>query len=109
MTKYNFADIVLVGFPHTDLKGVSKRPALVLYDNGDQDVVIARITTQLYSTEADYKIHNWQNSGLLAESFVRLGKVATIEKSFIVRQFGKLDSGSKDSVKSILKKIFDLS
>jgi mRNA interferase MazF len=56
MTAYKFGDIVLLGFPHTDLRGVSKRPAIVLYDSGDQDVLVARVTTQEYTTEADYKI-----------------------------------------------------
>jgi mRNA interferase MazF len=39
MITYNLGDIVLIGFPHTDLQGVSKRPAIVLYDSGDQDVL----------------------------------------------------------------------
>ncbi|OGW09410.1 MAG: hypothetical protein A2W75_08255 [Nitrospinae bacterium RIFCSPLOWO2_12_39_15] len=56
MTAYNFGDIVLIGFPHSDLQNISKRPALVLYDSGDQDVLVARITTQEYNSEADYKI-----------------------------------------------------
>jgi mRNA interferase MazF len=42
MITYNFGDIVLIGFPHTDLQGVSKRPAIVLFDSGDQDVLVAR-------------------------------------------------------------------
>ena len=71
MTTYNFGDIVLIGFPHTDLQGTSKRPAMVMYDSGDQDVLLARITTQEYTTEADYKILGWQKSGLLAESYIR--------------------------------------
>jgi mRNA interferase MazF len=53
MTSYNFGDIVLIGFPHTDLQGISKRPAIVLYDSGDQDVLLARVTTQEYTTETD--------------------------------------------------------
>ena len=57
---YNFGDIVLLGFPHTDLKGVSKRPAVVLYDSGDQDIPVARVTTQPYSTEADYRVIEWK-------------------------------------------------
>ena len=56
MTAYSFCDIILVGFPHTDLQGVSKRPAIVLYDSGDQDVLVARITSREYTSEADYKI-----------------------------------------------------
>jgi len=43
MITYKFEDIVLIGFSHTDLLGVSKRPAIVLYDSGDQDFLVARI------------------------------------------------------------------
>lgn len=56
MTNYNHGDIVLIGFPHTDLHQISKRPAFVLYDSGDQDILVARITTQQYLVKADYKI-----------------------------------------------------
>jgi hypothetical protein len=45
MTTYNLGNIVLVGFPHTDFQGISKRPAIVLYDAGDLDVLVSRITT----------------------------------------------------------------
>jgi len=106
MTSYNFGDIVLIGFPHTDLQGISKRPAIVLYDSGDQDVLLARITTQEYTTETDYKIPDWQKSGLLAESYIRLGKQATIEKRFIIRKLGTLEAKDTEVLKSILKRMF---
>ena len=106
MTSYNFGDIVLIGFPHTDLQGISKRPAIVLYDSGDQDVLLARITTQEYITETDYKIPDWQKSGLLAESYIRLGKQATIEKRFIIRKLGTLEAKDIEVLKSILKRMF---
>ncbi len=83
MITCNFGDIVLIGFPHTDLQGVSKRPAIVLFDSGDQDVLVARVMTQEYKSEGDYKIRDWGKCGLLGESYVRLGKQATIEKRFI--------------------------
>ena len=106
MTSYNFGDIVLIGFPHTDLQGISKRPAIVLYDSGDQDVLLARITTQEYTTETDYRILDWQKSGLLAESYIRLGKQATIEKRFIIRKLGTLEAKDIEVLKSILKRMF---
>lgn len=108
MTTYNFGDIVLIGFPHTDLQGVSKRPAIVLYDSGDQDVLVARITTQEYRTEADYKIGEWGRCGLLGESYIRLGKQATIEKRFIIRKLGTLETKEIDALRSILKRMFVL-
>ena len=108
MTSYNFGDIVLIGFPHTDLQGTSKRPAIVLYDSGDQDVLLARITTQEYITETDYKIPDWQKSGLLAESYIRVGKQATIEKRFIIRKLGILEAKDIEVIKSILKRMVQL-
>ena len=45
-TNYNLGDIILLEFPHADLQHFSKRPAIVLYDSGDRDVLVARITTQ---------------------------------------------------------------
>jgi len=60
MTTFRFGDVILIEFPHTDLRGKSKRPALVLYDANDQDVLVARITTQEYTTESDYRIVEWK-------------------------------------------------
>ena len=108
MTSYSFGDIVLIGFPHTDLQGISKRPAIVLYDSGDQDVLLARVTTQEYLTETDYRIPNWQKGGLLAESYIRLGKQATIEKRFIIRKLGSLEAKDVEVLKSILRRMFHL-
>ena len=108
MTTYNFADIVLIGFPFTDLQGVSKRPAIALYDSGDQDILVARITTQEYKTDADYKIIEWKNSGLLAESYVRLGKQATIDKKYVIRKLGALADPEPEAVKAILRRVYNL-
>jgi mRNA interferase MazF len=106
MITYNLGDIVLIGFPHTDLQGVSKRPAIVLYDSGDQDVLVARITTQEYRSEVDYKIRDWGKCGLLGESYIRLGKQATIEKRFIIKKLGAAEKKEIDALKSILKRMF---
>lgn len=108
MTNYNFGDIILLKFPHVDLQYASKRPAIVLYDYGDRDVLVARITTQEYSTEADYKILKWKESGLIVESYIRLGKQATIEKNYIIKNLGKLESSEIKNVRAILRKIFQL-
>ena len=108
MITYKFGDIVLIGFPHTDLQGISKRPAVVLYDSGDQDVLVARITTQQYTTEADYRIADWKKCGLLAESYIRLGKQATIEKQYVIKQLGTLAVPEIKNLKSILRQILSV-
>jgi mRNA interferase MazF len=108
MTAYRFGDIILIGFPHADLQGLSKRPAIVLYDAGDHDVLVARVTTQEYVADGDYKILDWRKGGLLAESYVRLGKQATIDKRFIIKQLGRLEAAEIEKLKSILSRIFSL-
>jgi mRNA interferase MazF len=57
MTPYSFGDIILIEFPHTNLQTISKRPAIILYDSGDKDVLAARITTQEHKTKTDHKNH----------------------------------------------------
>ncbi|MBE7549006.1 hypothetical protein KsCSTR_25750 [Candidatus Kuenenia stuttgartiensis] len=106
MTTYNFGEIILVRFPHTDLQDISKRPALILYDSGDQDILIARITTQEYTTGTDYKIVEWKSCGLLVESFIRISKQATIEKKYVIKPLGTLAEAELNAVKSIIKNMF---
>ena len=45
MITYEFGDILLLRFPFTDPLRMSKRPALVLYDGEDLDVLLCRVTT----------------------------------------------------------------
>jgi len=42
-TSYKWGEVVLVVFPLTDMTGTRRRPGLVLYDAGDEDVMLARI------------------------------------------------------------------
>ncbi len=102
---YDFGDVVLVGFPHSDYSRVAKRPALVIYDGKDQDLLLARVTSQSYATEADYAVVDWKKAGLITESYVRLGKLATIEKKYVLRKLGQLLAYEQDSIKLILQKI----
>lgn len=108
MIDYSFCDIVLIKFPYTNFSVISKRPALVLYDSGDSDIVVARITSQQYAAKSDFRIVNWKDSGLLNESYARLGKIATIEKANIARLLGFLADAEKKDIKAILRAMFEL-
>ncbi len=80
MTSFDFGAIVLLKFPYTDLQGSAKRPALVVYDEGDEDVVVARITSQPYTGKHDYEIANWRKMGLFFPSWIRLGEISNARK-----------------------------
>ena len=80
MDKLNFGDIVLLKFPFTDGKSYKRRPALIINDYDDGDIIICRITSQIYETPYDVNINNWGKSGLRLPSVIRVHKLATLEK-----------------------------
>ena len=46
MTVYEFGDVVLVDFPQSGSDQPKRRPALVVLDIGDADLLLAPITTR---------------------------------------------------------------
>lgn len=91
MEHYQSGEIVLLRFPFTDAKGSKRRPALVLFDAGDADIIAARITSRDRGTDYDCEIRQWQQAGLLLPSTIRLHKVATLEKTPVERRLGRLE------------------
>jgi len=106
MTTYDFGTLVLLNFPHTNLQQAGKRPALVVHDEGDDDVIVARITSQTYTGRRDFEIINWKQMGLIFPSWIRVGKLATLEKNIVLRVIGKLPQTDCAKIKDILKDMF---
>ena len=46
MTNYKFGDVVLIAFPQTTSPQPKKRPALVILDIGDADLIRAQNTSR---------------------------------------------------------------
>lgn len=109
MSRYKFGDIVLLQFPFTGGGGYKKRPALILFDSGDADVVVARVTSQAKADVYDIEIKEWRTAGLRISSIARLHKIATIEKTLIDQKIGDLHPSDAAEIKKqiveILKKI----
>jgi len=103
---YQPGDLVLVAFPYTGGTQARNRPALVILDTGNDDVVVARVTTQMYRTPQDASIVDWQGSGLLAPSVVRLHKMATLEKVLIRRRLGHLQLADRQRVSALMQRIY---
>jgi mRNA interferase MazF len=102
-TNFQAGDLILVDFPFAGGKQVKTRPALVILDSGDADLVVARVTTQSVSAYYDVPITDWQGAGLLAPSSVRLHELATLEKSLIRRVLGSLQQADRNQVSAKLK------
>ncbi|MEI6435114.1 MAG: type II toxin-antitoxin system PemK/MazF family toxin [Bacteroidota bacterium] len=98
MQPFIFGQIVLLGFPHTDGSSISKRPALILSDTNDQDVILCRITSQFYRTEFDIGIKPSIANGLLVDSVIRVNKIATITKNSVLPSIGRIEQSEKSDV-----------
>ena len=105
MTKYKFGDVVFAAFYQTD-GSKKQRPAFVVLDTGDDDIVLAPITTTERKNKGDFKIKNWQQSGLLLDSWARLAKIACLSKNDIHRQLGAFNEMEKKQTVSIWNKLY---
>ncbi len=97
---YKRGDVVLVLFPHSDLRTAKPRPALVVQaDNlqtGLPQTIVAMITSKLFRADHPSRVTvllstpEGRQSGLLTDSVVMTDNIATISESVIERVIGNL-------------------
>ena len=90
MASFQTGAVVLILFPFTDGVSAKKRPALVLLDSNDADLLLARITTQPCHSAHVCELLDWARAGLRAPSWVRMHKLATLESKLVEKQLGVL-------------------
>ena len=90
--------VVLLKFPFTDSISYKRRPALVIRDLEDGDIIVCRITSKIYKSKYDIYLDDWSNFGLKLPSVVRVHKIATLEKDMVETIMGQID-------KTVLSKI----
>ena len=105
MTKYKFGDVVLATFYQTD-GNRKRRPAMVILDIGDDDIILAPITSSERKNKGDYKIKNWKQSGLLLGSWLRLAKIACLSKNDISRKLGTFKVNDKKQIVLVWNKLY---
>ena len=104
--RYKRGDVVLVLFPHSDLRTARPRPAIVIQadnlETGLPQVIIAMITSRLFRSNHPSRITvllsspEGQQSGLLTDSVVMTDNIATIAFSEIERGIGRLPMTNVD-------------
>ena len=100
--------IVLIPFPFTDLTGSKKRPALILIAR-NLDVTVSFISTQLHWQEpTDLHVQPNSTNGLKKSSLVRVGKIATIDKTLVIGKLGNLGSKEIEELDKKLIQLFDI-
>ena len=85
-------DVVVVEFPFSDLKNTKRRPVLILKVPKGEDVIIAQITGESYENyvEIPIKKEDFKQGSLKRDSYIRIDKIASIEKFLIKYKAGAL-------------------
>jgi mRNA-degrading endonuclease toxin of MazEF toxin-antitoxin module len=82
-------EILLATLVFSSQTGAKKRPVIVVRDAGDDDLLVAPVTSQAARSTYDVILNHWQQAGLRLPSIVRLDKLATIEKATVLRNLGR--------------------
>ncbi|MCU0540896.1 type II toxin-antitoxin system PemK/MazF family toxin [Microcoleus sp. S36b_A3] len=106
MTNYQFGELVIVAFIFAGTTETKRRPGLILLDTGDEDTIVAKITSQIPRTTFDVEIQEWQQAGLKRPSVVRLHKLNTLQKSLVERRLGILTPDDLAQVRDRVKQIW---
>jgi mRNA interferase MazF len=71
-------------------------------DAKDQDLLVARVTTQRHQSPFDIAVSDWKQAGLLAPSWVRVHKLAAVEKRLVRRKLGRLSGQDWSTVQTLI-------
>ena len=97
-------DIIVIEFPFSDLKNAKRRPVLIVKVPKGEDIIVAQITSASYEKSVEIPLidSDFKQGSLKRDSFVRVDKIASIEKSLIKYKIGSL---KQEKFSQILEKI----
>lgn len=92
MEEFVKGDVLVVEFPFSDLKNVKRRPILVLKVPKGEDIIAIQITGSSYNKFVEIPLldNDFKQGGLKRNSFIRVDKIASIERSLIKYKVGSL-------------------
>lgn len=85
-------DVLVIEFPFSNLKNTKRRPVLLLKVPKGEDFIVAQITGSSYnkSVEIPIKDMDFKHGSLKRESYIRIDKIASIEKFLVKYKVGSL-------------------
>ncbi len=104
---YKRGDIVVLKFPYSDFSGIKIRPAIVLKNTGDSDLITARITSSFPTSSFDLPIEGWQYCNLHKPSVIRMHKIITIQDSVIIELIGSLNDSDIAKLNVLLEEFWN--
>lgn len=110
-------DILLIEFPHSDLRGTAVRPALVLsndqHNAANADLVCLMISSQVGKARADDLVlsstdPDFQQTGLRYDSVFRVSRLQALEKTIVQRYLGRASDRVLGEVGKGVAKLLEL-
>lgn len=113
MTRCRQRDIILIRFPYSDPSNIKRKPALVIssnwYNNARNDLIVLAITSNVPNAPGrDDHILSEDESracGLLKASVIKLGKIMTLDKGFVLGILGTLP---EETFNEIMRELQDV-
>ena len=101
-------DIVITQLPYTDLTTIVIRPVLVVADMGPHDWIVCQITSRRQNRPGNIPISqgDMRMGRLRRDSWVRTGRLHTLDESLFGRPVGSLSSSKPGEVLSALRRLF---
>ena len=109
----NQRDIVLIPIPFTDLESYKKRPALIIsnndYNKKNEDIVVVAITSNIESRDFTIVLTNddLEEGFLKVASMIRVDKIYTLNKSIVLKIFGRVKPAIFLKIKDQLLKLIE--
>lgn len=93
-------DVIIIDFPFSNLMQVKRRPALVIKVPKGEDIIVCQITGKSYEYSVEIPINkkDFKDGGLKVDSYLRLDKIFSIEKSIIKYKAGTLKQEKFDNI-----------
>ncbi|MCC6273030.1 MAG: type II toxin-antitoxin system PemK/MazF family toxin [Deltaproteobacteria bacterium] len=112
MIDFKAGDFVLVPYPFTDSHALKHRPAFVVSKVQAKGMptkaVIALVTSRVdeMNMPGDYRVMDWEHSGLKYPAMIRLSKIVTVEADILQKKLGSLSRREWKTVGDEFLKIF---
>ncbi len=97
-------DVIVINFPFSNLVQFKPRPVLIIKVPKGGDVIVNQITGKSYESSVEISINkkDFKEGGLKVDSYLRLDKIFSIEKTLIKYKIGEL---KPEKFKEIIEKI----
>ena len=85
-------DVIVIDFPFSNLVQFKPRPVLIIKIPKGGDMIVNQITGSSYEEPVEIKIENkdFSKGSLKRDSYLRLDKIFSIEKSLVKYKIGSL-------------------